>query len=566
MRRGRHAKHPRAAAITALVLVLAVADDPAGAQQPTPGCPPRGDNTCSIQASVNAGYILASGFTPRALVRYEVFAAPGGTRTFGPITKRTDARGNQNAPDDTLRLAIGNEIVITDISTGTVKRLVIDPVKLNSIDPNADTVSGTARPGTQVGVNLMRGFFQQVPGGAVNVTADGAGNWRANFRSNGVDVTPSMTATASVVEPDGDGTHADLPAGCRGYIGTFYCSVEAHVANDLISVQRMTPNGNVSLQVFSRPGGPAQTPPLVFKADDRGNTEFLDAGFDYNADIKAGSYVVARDLTTGKTKTLVVPTLSIDRVDVATDTFGGRAPPGALVETQCTQPLQVQADAAGNWSLNCAVVGYDLGLDDFVVALLPDSDGDPTLAHSGAGVPGCIPDALTLCGTAGPEALRAATAPAAATGAAAGLRVASTIKAGGGSDLVVVTARGSHVNVDLGKGREDKAVVRPGPGGARGTVRIHGVSRRMVVVLPRHAGALGALVTGTNGSDTVSTRSFRRGSSSGGHYVINGRRGNDRLAGGDGPDVINGGPGIDTCFAGRGDRVISCETVRRLSG
>lgn len=519
--------------------------------------------TCEIRASVNAGYILAQGFTPRALVRYEVYSAPGGTRTYGPITKRTDARGNQNAPDDTLRMAAGNEIVVTDISTGTVKRLVIDPLKLNAIDANTDVVAGTGRPGARVGVSLTRGFFQQVPGGAVEVIADGAGNWRADYRANGVDITPSMTATASVVDPDGDATHGDLPAGCRGYIGTFYCSVEAHVANDLVGAQRMTPNGNVSLQVFSRPGGPAQTPPLVFKADDRGNTEFLDAGFDYNTDIKAGSYVVAKDLSTGKTKTLLVPTLSIDRVDVATDTFGGRAPPGALVETQCTQPLQVQADTAGNWSLNCSAVGYDLGLDDAVVALLPDSDGDPTLADSGAGVPGCIPDALTLCGTAGPEALRAATGSATAARTSAGLRVAGTIKAGGGSDLVVVTARGSRVNVDLGKGVEDKAVVRPGPGGARGVVWLHGVSRRMIVVLPRHAGALGALVTGTGGADTVTTRAFRGGGGAGGRYVIVGRRGNDRLAGGSGPDVINGGPGSDTCFAGRGDRLISCETVRR---
>lgn len=44
---------------------------------------------------------------------------------------------------------------------------------------------------------------------------------------------------------------------------------------------------------------------------------------------------------------------------------------------------------------------------------------------------------------------------------------------------------------------------------------------------------------------------------------LSGGRGGDRLSGGPGRDRLNGGPGADVCAAARGERVRSCEVVRR---
>ncbi|MDQ4041043.1 MAG: hypothetical protein M3141_04765 [Actinomycetota bacterium] len=542
------------------VLVLAGTGTPATAQAPAPGCPPRpGELNCAVRTSVEAGYILAEAFTPRARVQIE--ARRGGSTILGPKTVRTSSDGNGNVLTLNTRLAAGDEVVATDLSTGTVKRLTIHPITLKSVDVVNDVVSGTARPGDPVNVGLEQGFFQEVPGGQAQVTTDAQGVWRADYRARGVDLTSAMTASASIHDSDNDVTHGDLGAGCPSVNpgNRFRCTLEVHVVNDLFGVQRMSPNSNVELKIFDRRGGQAIYDKTL-KTDERGSTPLLEVSFTSDVDLKPGNYATARDVRTGTVKTLEVADVSIDRVDVTTDAFEGSAPPGSLIDTGCNQPLQATAEGSGRWTVDCAAFGYDVDYDDTFAAILADTDSDVTIVNRGAPIPDCVPSPTTICGTAGPEALRTAVPAdsALAMGARRGVR---KVDAGRGNDVVIVTPRGPRMTVDLGHGREDKAVVRPG----HGTVVVRGASRRMEVALPLHPGTLVARVTGTRGADTVTTRRFRRRPGRGGGFRIDGRAGNDTLRGGRGIDLLIGGAGRDTCFVGRGDRVRSCETVRRIA-
>src|SRR5438067_4295337 len=151
------ASHKTRLEVAAAALALAVAGGVAAAQEPPspppPGCPnPEPRHACHILASPDGDNVQAEGFTPRSSVTFEIYNTPGGRRVFGPVTKKTDANGNQEVclsnPHSCLEgdygdlLTTGSEVKVTDVASGTVKTLVTTPLSVDAVDAAAVTVSG----------------------------------------------------------------------------------------------------------------------------------------------------------------------------------------------------------------------------------------------------------------------------------------------------------------------------------------------------------------------------------------------------------------------------------------
>jgi hypothetical protein len=571
------------APIAALALFLvsagtAMAGGPAG-------CPPMdtGDPagpTCSVQAEPVGDDVTIDRFSPNSNVTVEIRDSDG-SRLHDPVTVRTDARGVAGFDPSRLRtqvnLAVGQEVIVTDERTSTVKRLVVARVRVTSVDVAAETMSGTAQPAARVVV-----FYPPAPGEPGRASADVApdGSWAVHFQ--GADITSSTELTVVAFDADGDTTRFQ-PVGCPRSPGAFNCTLDVHIDGDFVFAG-MSPNSEVTTQIFAARGGALLLGPVTMPTDDNGFIAGIEP-FDSGVDIAPGNFIVARDAETGTVRELELPAVFIDRVDPATDVVEGRAPPGAEVGVAASEGegLSVTADAAGNWSVNfAAAFGRDITSNTAAAAIIVDEDGDSARATRGAPLLDCLAGPDTVCGTAGPEALRTTGPTGTARAVAAGART-RRVKAGGGNDtvLVAIGARGGTVSVDTGTGDEDKVAVRANARAARSLAVIRGRSRQMTVALPVHAGNLSARITGTNGPDTLRPRGRRRGGGSSGRYRVDGRGGHDVLTTGDGADIIsggtgndilnggrgrdtiNGGPGRDLCIADPGDRVRSCETVRR---
>ena len=500
---------------------------------PAPGCPPvHPGRTCKINVDASdKGGVQAVGFTPNSPVRFELYESVGGPRLYGPVTRETDRAGNQNRDYGDTRILIrpGMYFVVTDVATGTVKRLEVSPLSIDSIDIAADTVSGSARPGDTVFVGL-----HGTP--SVDVVADAQGSWTADFSATHEHLDESSFPGALVFDADFDATNAGPSPGCPGR-GFFRCLTSAAIEHDTIGVLGFTPNSDVVFEVFDAPGGRRLLGPIT-KRTDAGGDFFMSFGFNPGPDIIPGTYVVSTDVATNTVKTLAVAQLSADRVDPVTDVVEGRAPSGSTVSVEgegATRNLEVTADSQGNWVADFSAVGYDIKFVDFFRVSVQDADGDFSGDSLGAPIPGCEPDADTTCGSAGPDTIRE-------------------------SDGEVISGLGGDTLLINSDDPSD-------------SVRIMSGSGSDGIVLPAHAGRFDARVFGGAGADRMITRAFGGGGASSGSYFLDGGGGDDSMKGGDGDDTLhgggganefNGGPGQDTCLSDtRRDDFKGCERIRR---
>jgi hypothetical protein len=239
----------------------------------------------------------------------------------------------------------------TTTKTHTVTNLFVD-----GIDAAADTVFGRADPGTDVDVWLHQ------DGSNVTVTADGSGNWVADFSATS-DLTYASDGGAQQTDADGDST------------GVWWAGPTFTVAPDddwIGSMSRWTPGSTVSLTIEDGSGvvyADSQT------VDSMGNFNFnLWEAFD----VERGHIVTVSDGTTTKIHTVI--DLFVDGIDVTADTVYGRADPGTQVDVWLHQDdsnLTVTADGAGNW------VAHFSGLTDLTYlsdgnSMQSDDDGDGT--------------------------------------------------------------------------------------------------------------------------------------------------------------------------------------------
>jgi Ca2+-binding RTX toxin-like protein len=132
---------------------------------------------------------------------------------YGPVTRTTDMSGdyvinNSKQPGSGPDLVPGNQIVVTDVATSSVKTLELLPLFIDRVDPDAEVVDGRAPPGTTVGLGAFRlkGFPLQP------VVADASGNWWFDLAAMGFDVTSEEAFDATAFDDDNDGTVDQLGA------------------------------------------------------------------------------------------------------------------------------------------------------------------------------------------------------------------------------------------------------------------------------------------------------------------------------------------------------------------
>ncbi len=650
------ASHPRRrartiAATCALLFVACAVVGDAAAQGGTPGCPANSPAEQATQCFIIVGLggengvanLRVDSFTPQSPVKIEIYASKAGFEAgdaphFGPLTLPTDGTGSTGTGPllGGAPITPGNYAVVTDEATGTVKTHEVSPHTILTVDEESDTVSGTGRPGDLIDVTLGSPIVggQIVAFAGKQVFVDPDGSWTADFRTcspgspcgggltEPADITPQTSAGATFRDTDGDVTRVPEPLRCpprKSFLPD--CVVGADLELDQVNGVAVTPNSEVSFQVFAANGQPVFGP-LSATTDSVGATELVLLGFDYGVDLVPGQRVVMTDLATSTVKVLDLIPLSIDSVDPVANVVAGRAPPGSTVGLGGGRPLGGSAPAMilgadsecsppdpvlRCWTADFAAVGYDVTDQDGFSISVSDDDQDFTADGLGAPIPGCVPDEQTVCGTAGPDTIRPGedATPARVVTASGGPSPADqaprTAFAGAGDDIVLVTVTRStqQTIVDTGTGSVERIVVSPGAKPPRrppadGPVQPHVIVRgsqgSMLVVLPAHAGNLVLKVVGGSGSDSISTRDFGGTGSSRGGYRISGKDGNDALVSGDGADringgngndglgggrgadrldgglgsdVISGGRGRDTCIRDEGDIVKGCEVVRR---
>jgi hypothetical protein len=246
----------------------------------------------------------------------------------------------------------GHVVTVSDgttTKTHTVTNLFVD-----GADVAADTVAGRADAGTSVDVWVHGN-------GQVTVTADGSGNWTADF-SGTTDLTYLSDGGSQQIDADGDAT------------GVWWASPKFQVApaDDWVqSSGQWPPRVTISLTIEDGGGvvySDSQT------ADSNGYFNFSMGGV---FDLERGQVVTVSDGTTTKTHT--VTNLFVDGADVAADTVAGRADAGTSVDVWVdgNGGVTVTADGSGNWTADFSGM-TDLTYLSTGGSEQTDDDGDST--------------------------------------------------------------------------------------------------------------------------------------------------------------------------------------------
>ncbi len=304
-----------------------------------------------------------SPWTPGATISLTIEDGSGVVYTDSQ-TADADGRFNFNLWD-VFDLERGHVVTVSDgttTKTHTVANLFVD-----GVDVTADTVFGRADAGTSVDVWVH-------DNGSMTVSADGSGNWVADF-SGMTDLTYLSDGGSQQIDSDGDST------------GVWWASPRFRVSPDDEWVQswsRWTPGATISLTIEDGSGvvyTDSQT------ADSHGNFNFNLGGFD----LEPGHVVTVSDGTTTKTHTVI--DVNVTSIDTGADQVSGSANPGAQVQVWASlfdagSGRWVTAGSDGNWMADFSVAAqgqpaYDItemtriNVDEF------DDDGDATQRRFG---------------------------------------------------------------------------------------------------------------------------------------------------------------------------------------
>ena len=215
--------------------------------------------------------------------------------------------------------------------------------------------------------------------GSLTVTADGAGNWTADF-SGMTDLTYLSDGGSQQIDDDGDAT------------GVWWASPRFQVVPDddwVGSSSPWTPGANISLTIEDGSGE-------VYTDSQTADTH---GEFSFNVwaiEILSGHVVTVSDGITTKTHT--VTDLDVTIIDADADQVHGTANPGAQVDVWASlfgdgSGRSVTADSSGNWMADFSVAADGqpifeitgitrINVDEF------DDDGDATQRRFGPPVQG----------------------------------------------------------------------------------------------------------------------------------------------------------------------------------
>jgi parallel beta-helix repeat protein len=267
--------------------------------------------------------------------------------------------------------------------THTVTDLIV-----TAVDHNADTVSGTASPDSQVDVghifcdeNGCRGFRR--------VFADSNGDWIADFAHAGedddeqdiIDITPGMGNEARQCDDDGDCTQYGW------YVLNPYFFVD--FAGDHVYAFQWQMGAMVTVTIDDPATSNVDfTQTLPVRTDNPWSSEtWID--FQSTIPFKTGLIITMTDGDTVKTH--AVTDLTITEANPETDTVSGTATPGSLVRVWIHDPVccimrHVIADENGRWVADYSMPGdedfenetFDLQWGNSGQASQPDEDEDAT--------------------------------------------------------------------------------------------------------------------------------------------------------------------------------------------
>ncbi|NIU56347.1 MAG: hypothetical protein GWN67_08150 [Phycisphaerae bacterium] len=266
---------------------------------------------------------------------------------------------------DVFDLQRGQVVTVSDgtnTKTHTVTNLFVD-----GVDVAADTVFGRADAGTSVDVWVH-------DNGNVTVTADGAGNWMADFSAT-TDLTYLSDGGSQQIDDDGDST------------GVWWASPRFQVAPDDNWVQswsRWTPGATIWLTIEDG-GGMVYSDSQM--ADTHGYFNFNLGGFD----LVPGHVVTVSDGTNTKTHTVI--DVNVTSIDTGADQVHGSANPGAQVWVWASlfdegASRWVTAGSGGNWMADFSVAAggqpiYDITDTTRIDVNEFDDDGDATYRRFG---------------------------------------------------------------------------------------------------------------------------------------------------------------------------------------
>ncbi|HEY5548024.1 MAG TPA: hypothetical protein VIL17_00340, partial [Coriobacteriia bacterium] len=309
----------------------------------------------NVQANPDNEGLGASGWAADTGITFTVFdgETPVGT---GSLTTNADGNGWTTCSGD---IQPGMTVRATDgVSTSEI--WVDSTITVTGVDPESDTLSGTAPEGTRVQA-FKNGFMGPGPEG----TADSEGNWSISLTDVG---GLSLGDNGSVFAYDAEGDAVVL---------------NWRVANPALNVN-ISSNGfglndwpaNSSVTVTVTGGGLAEPRVQSFDTDENGNG----GGGIEGLDLIGGMTVDAEGPGGTPHKTLVIPPeLAITSVDWENDIVSGTAPAGSEVTVWMQRDPSGSSTntvaTGGTWSVDYAGV-VDIQLGDSGQAMVRDDDGD----------------------------------------------------------------------------------------------------------------------------------------------------------------------------------------------
>ncbi len=276
--------------------------------------------------------------------------------------------------------------VITMTDGVTSKTLTVSPLAVTAMDTDADTISGIGTPGVQIQVcaNLPNRCIQRW------LTADGSGNWTANYAVAGVgqddpetlNLQPGSNGWVAEYEADSDRTWADWRVPNP--------NLHVFVTQDRIEA-REWPLGHVVTLSIDNPGTP-QSPdyttsrtiaPAPWNPDESAAEFDLSGAFHY----QTGDLITVGDGVVTKTHTVM--NVAVTSADPVGETISGTADPGAEVEVNIHRSgapyRRVTAAGSGQWTADFSTPWADQGTYDITAglngaAMRYDADGDASRA------------------------------------------------------------------------------------------------------------------------------------------------------------------------------------------
>ncbi len=248
---------------------------------------------------------------------------------------------------------------IVTLSDGpTTKEVIITSLMVNSVDPDADTISGTADPGAEVTVKVE----QEDELAFRYPTADTEGNWTADFSEDGggpvVDIACTGQSSCCRVkwhvdrfDEDGDSTAVEAVYGPEFQVRRTFEAVwsSGWMVDSTVTLAIDDDNdlGNGVLYTASQTTEPS---PWGMWFDQHAVWAFF--WLEGIVDIETGYVVRTNDDFCYREHT--VKNLTVTNVDLEADTFSGLADPyvslRAGIHDEPKPTRWVEADESGHWS------------------------------------------------------------------------------------------------------------------------------------------------------------------------------------------------------------------------